>query len=140
MTKWKGQKAEVTVTGTSDLTVGILQDVTLSVEQDVGKLRGAGSIKTQDKQISEMDVSVTASFGKFTKDAYESITNVTSSGITDSPDPNLFDVKLDTTGTDSNTLTLTASGTHFESVEVGGSFDEHILLDLDGEANDLLST
>ncbi len=139
--KWRGQETTVSIVdqeSDSSIPVGVLQDCEFSVNREVSELYGAGSIKRQDEQATELSISVSATFGAFDAQAFEDLANITTSGITDSPDLPKFEITGTFTSSSGTSQSYTVSGVYFEEVPIGGSRDEWIELSLEGSGNDLI--
>ncbi len=139
---WKGQTALLSIKDSTDtdVPVGVLQDWEVSVEKEIGYLRGSGSSKIQDKQKTETEVSVTGTVMAFDLDTYDTLANYDSANteLDNSADVESFTVtaEVEATGTD-KTKKIKVKEVDFSSLPIGGSNDDFIGIDLDGTGTDL---
>jgi len=142
MSIWRGQKADLTVTDeetSTSITVGVLQDIELSVNRETSELYGAGSIKRQDVQATELNISITATIASFDQTGFETLGNVTSSGVEDSSDLPTFEVEGQFEDTSGTAMDMLVSGVYFEEVPLSGSRDEWVEMSLEGTGADIIS-
>jgi len=141
--KYRAQDAVLSF-ASSNINVGIIQEVSVEVEKETGQLRGFGSVMRQDEQQTAVDVSVSAEFMAFTEEGLRELIGMETTTvdgndeytIQDTSDIPTFDIigefnPVDDTATKTD---ATISEAYFETVPISGSREDWIGLELDGTA------
>ena len=140
--KWRGSEAVVTISD-SDVDVGILQEVEISVEKEIQELYGAGSTERQDVQQTEQTVAVSAEFMSWTMDGFETLigtseTNDTNQELEDTSDVPVVDVVGEFKEVEGGTKhTITVKDVYFDSLPLSGARDDWVSMDIDGVGRQL---
>ncbi len=140
---WRGQKADIKIEEDStELTVGILQEVEVSPSKEISELYGAGSIKRQDVQQTEFSVTVSGTLAAWDMATFESLVDYDSSNdeINDTSDVPTFTVTANVTDNSGTEYNLEVNDAYSEDVPISGSRDEWIELDMEFIGSDLSIT
>lgn len=137
--------------GSTTLSVGVLQDVTITAGVEHVELYGAGSIKREDVVRRKLSVDVSCKTAKFhpnvlgywmgTRNADKDIDGAAKIGstqgqVTDSNTVVLFTLTGTLTGKNAEAFKAKASNVYFENINFGGSAGEYCSLDLKGKGDD----
>ena len=143
-TYWRGQKADLIIEDESEteITVGVLQDIEVSPSKEISTLYGAGSIKRQDVQQTELDVSVSGTLASWDMDAFKSLVDYddTAEEINDTATVPLFTVEAHVTDNSGNEQIIVVEEAYSEDVPISGSKDDWIELDMNFIGSDLSVT
>lgn len=135
------------------LTVGVLQEVTITGNFEHIELYGAGSIKREDVARRKHSVDVSCKVAKFhpnilgyimgTRNADKDIdggiaTGKTQGLVTDSNTVILFQLTGTLTGKNSEAFKARADNVYFENMTFGGSQGEYVALDLKGKGDNFI--
>lgn len=136
---WRGKEASIEIEQDSTTyPIGQLQDIEVERSGNVEVLRGAGSIKRQDEQETEVDINVSATVSAWDADSWKTLIDYDgSSKLNDSSDVNTFTIKGTFKATDDTTLTFDVTGVYFEDLPISGGQDEWIELELNGTGKDI---
>lgn len=138
---FRGQTAKVSMEteGGTSVTVGALQDAEISIEFEDEELRGQ-SLKVIEKQRTEVNISVSASFGAFDLAGFKELIGYddTDGSINDSPEPPTFNVTGNFVSADgSQDFDVKVTGVTFENPGLSWSRDEFVMEDLEGTGIDI---
>jgi len=138
---FRGQTATVTIEtdGGTEVVVGALQDVEVTVQFDDEELQGQ-SLEVVDRMRTRVGIEVSASFGAFDLAGYKELINYddTDEKIKDDPAPPKFNVKGDLESKDGNeTITPTIQDVVFNDISWSWSRDSHVEQDLSGEGTQM---
>lgn len=143
-TLWRGQKADLEIDDDSgtEVTVGVLQEIEISPSKEISTLYGAGSIKRQDVQQTELEVSVSGTLASWDMDAFKSLIDYDDTGdeINDTSTVQTFTVKAYVTDNSGNEEKIEVKDAYSEDVPISGSRDEWIELDMEFIGSDLSIT
>lgn len=138
---WRGQEADLLIEqGGTELTIGALQNIEVSILTEVEQLRASGSLKRLDAMRHQEEVSISAEVMEFDQDTLEALTDYDSSNteIQDASDVATFTIGGHFVSNTGDEMDLEIKEVKFEELEIGGSRDEWIGLPLEGEGNDLV--
>jgi len=145
--KWRGMDATLSVTdqdGTTDIPVGVLQEVEVTLTREVQQMRGTGSVKWQDLSQTEIQIETSGEVLSWDATAFDKLVDYDSTNdeITDSSDVPTFTLtaKIKTaasTSTNEESKSLEVSDVYFEDMPVGSGKDDFIGLTLEGTGKDL---
>ena len=140
MPYWRGQEADLKVEyDATELTIGALQDIEITVPKEIEQLRASGSIKRLDEMQHEVSVTISAELMEFDQSALKELIGYddTNDVIEDTTDVPTFTVTGQFEASDGTTMDIEVQSVYFEEIEIGGSRDEWIGMPLDGEGSDL---
>lgn len=141
MAHWRGQEADISVKWSgSGISIGVLQDIEITTDRSVEQLRGSGSVKWQDLQQTEVEVSIAGEVMAWDYETYQELADADSTGITDDSETSVFEVIASLEDTDGNTYKVKLKDGYVEDVPASGSYDDWIGLDLEFTGINLVFT
>lgn len=140
--KWRGQLAVLEMSGGSLPTdpFGVLQEVTVSPDQNVEELRGAGSTKWVDLQKTEIAFEISGSAMAWDMDTWDRAVDFddAASEVDPGPDVPTFSATVTLEAADGSTKEITFGDCYFDPPpELSGGSDEWIGMDISLRAQDI---
>lgn len=139
MAIFRGQTATASI---GSVTVGVLQNVEISVEFEDEELTGQ-SLKREDVMRTAVNIEVTAEYGSFDLAGIKSLIGYddTNNEIEDTPEPPSFTVTGTLVSVDSTEdFDIDVTETIFDSISWSWDGDTHVTEDLSGTGTDIILT
>lgn len=142
--KWRGQTATLEVTDTSlaSPAIGVLQDVTVTPQQETQELRGAGDVRWQDIMRTSVGIEITGTVASWAIDTWDVLVDFdeAAGGLDSGADLPTFTVTVGWEAADGSTKDIQANPAYMDPPpEIGGGRDEWVNMSLTFKAKEITS-